>query len=116
MGPLGHLHVESGVVDQDQRVGREAGHVVAAFAHLAADRAQVAQDLHDAEKRGFAVVLGQVRRAARGGHAVAAPEAEARFGIGGAQTPHEVGAVQVARGFAGDEVIVHVRVFSRLLS
>ncbi len=106
MGPLGHLHVESGVVDQDQRVGREAGHVVAAFAHLAADRAQVAQDLHDAEKRG----------APLGSHAVAAPEAEARFGIGGAQTPHEVGAVQVARGFAGDEVIVHVRVFSRLLS
>ncbi len=26
------------------------------------------------------------------------------------------GIVQVARGFAGDEVIVHVRVFSRLLS
>ena len=107
LGPAGHLHVEAGVVHQNQHVGGERRHVGLTFEHLPLDRPQVFEDLHDAEKRGFAVVLRQIRRAARGGHAVAAPEAELRFGIGLAKPFDQVCAVQVARRLAGDEVVFH---------
>ena len=107
-GPAGHLHVESRVVDQDQRIGSPCGHILAALAHLAADRAEVLQHLHDAEERGLAVVLAEVLPAARLGHAVAAPEAELRLGIGLSEPFDQVGAVQVARRLPGYEVVFHL--------
>ena len=109
MGPAGHLHVEARVVNQNQHVGGEGGDILPALEHLAADGSQVAEHLHDAEERGLAVVLRQVALAARTGHPVAAPEAELRFGVGLAEPFDEVCAVQVARGFACDEVVFHVR-------
>ena len=47
------------------------------------------------------------RSSADFGHAVAAPETEAGRGIAFEQSPHEVRSVQVARRFAGDEVVLH---------
>ena len=57
VGPACDLHVESGVVDEDHDVGGESRDVVLTLAHLAADGPQVAEDLHDAEERRFAVVF-----------------------------------------------------------
>ena len=112
LGPARHLHVEAGVVDQDQHVGGERRDVGLAFAHLTSDGAEVAEHLHDPEERGLAVVFPQVVPSARFGHPVAAPEAEPGFGVGFLQPFDQVGPVQVARGFAGYEVIFHVEVKS----
>ena len=109
-GPAGHLHVEAGVVHQDQHVGGEFRHVGLTFPHLPPDGPEVFQHLHDAEERGFAVVLPQVVPASCGRHKVSAPETEFRFGIGFQQSFDQVRAVQVARRLPGEEVILHLSV------
>ena len=107
-GPAGHLHVESRIVHQNQHVGGELRHVGLTLPHLPPDGPEVLQHLHDAEERGLPVVFAQILRAARRGHAVPAPEAEFRPGIGFLQPSDQVCAVQVARRLPGDEVVFHL--------
>ena len=109
LGEARHLHVEARVVDEDQHVGGVAQHIFAALAQLPRDGSQVAQYAHDAEERRFAVVARPILRSADVGHAVAAPETEAApAGSAFEQSLRmRFDAVQVARRFAGDEVVLH---------
>ena len=105
--PLSHLHIEAGVVDQDQHVGRKVLDIGSALLELAPDRAQVAQHGHKPEERRFAVVLCESLLAALGRHQVATPETKLRLRIRLAQSRNQFRAVKIARRLACYEIVFH---------
>ena len=105
VGPGLDFEVEARVVDAHHHVGSVGEDVLLAEADVAQHGAQVGHHLDEAHD-------GEVADVAYGnssdsGHEVAAPEAELRIGVLLTQRPHEVGTVEIARGFAGYEVVFH---------
>lgn len=101
-----HGEVEARVVDQHEHVGLPCAYVGFGLGHAAHDGAQVCHHGDEAHVGQCAVVSGH--RASLGGHHVAADEAE----VGGVvllpDGVHEVCGVQVARCFAGYDIVAHV--------
>ena len=105
VGPCLDFEVEARIVDAHHHVGSVVEDVLLAEADVAQHGAQMGHHLDEAHDGEVADV--SYRRAAYSGHEVAAPEAELRIGVLLTQRPHEVGTVEIARGFAGYEVVFH---------
>ena len=105
VGPALDFKVEARVVDANDGVGLPLEDVLLAEAYVAEHGAEVAQHFDEAHDGQVADVAH--RRAGLVGHAVAAPEAELGSGVQLAQGVQEVGAEEVARGFAGYDIVLH---------
>ena len=108
VGELRHPEVEPRIVDEHQHVGGIGHNIALAFAYLGEHRGQAADNLADTEKRGVAVVLGQVLPSSHSRHQVATPETELGLRVAPQQPLHQIGTVQVAGSFAGNQVIFHL--------
>ena len=108
LGPTGHLHIEPGVIDENQHIGCERRDIGLTLAHLPFDGPQITKHLHDTEERSLAVMLPQVHASARLGHAVAAPKTEFGCRVDVPKPPDEVGAMQIARRLACYQIIFHL--------
>ena len=98
--------VEAGVVHQNQGVGLPLHNVALAEGHVGKDGAQVEQDGNEAHVGQVAIMLHR-RVAAHGSHQVAPKEAELRLRVFATQGRHQVRRMEVARGFAYNQVIFH---------
>ncbi len=105
LGKFGHAHVEAGVVDQYQHVGLEVEQVSLALFQVAAKLEHAGSRLPEAHNGQVLVVAHQL--AALLLHLVAAPVAKVGRRVLRAQLAHEVRRVEVARPFAGYEVVFH---------
>ena len=106
MDVLGDAEVEAGVIHQYQSIGPPLHDVSLAEVHVGKDGAQVEQDGDEAHVGQVAVVLHR-RTTARGSHQVAPKEAELRLRVFATQGRHQVRRMEVARGFADNQVVFH---------
>ena len=101
----GNLEVEAGIVHQNHHIGLPVEDVPLALAHLAQYRAGMQEDGPDAHVSHVAIVAHQLSPLRL--HHVAAITAEDSLGIALPQGCNEMAGVQVATGFAGNEIVFH---------
>ena len=106
MHVAGDAEVEAGIVDGDDYIGAPGTDVVTAEAHVAGDGTCVEHDGDDAHVGHLAVVHDA--RPSDSAHEITAEEAELRLRVFVTQRRHQVRGVQVAGGFAGNEVVFHL--------
>ena len=121
MGEFGNPEIEPRIVDQDDDIGLPGKDVLFAGADLSQQLPGVDQNLPETDDRPIPVVVHEtaprLMLPVHGIHETASPEADVRLRVPGVKAPHQVGPVQVARGFAGDQVILHrVRLCKRFSS
>ena len=102
----GDAEVEARVVHQYQGVRLPLHDVALAEGHIGKDSAQVEQYGDEAHVGQVAVVLHR-RTTARGSHQVAPKKTELRLRVFATQGRHQVRRMEVARGFADNQVIFH---------
>ena len=105
MAETGYLHVEAGIVDEHHHVRLPLQDIGFAVLQVAVYLAKAAKHVACAHHRSPLVVaeLGS----SHGLHHLSAPEAYVRSRVFGQKALHEVAAVQVARGLAGYQVVLH---------
>ena len=113
--PRFYLEVETWIVDTHHHVWTPLGDIALAEAYIAKYGAQMQSHIHEAHDGKVAYMAH--RRTPDSSHSIATPKAERSIGIAGKQFAHQVGPMQVARGFTGYDIVFHciVRVldFSR---
>ena len=106
MRPFGNTKVESWIVDADDNIGAECGDILLAGTDIAEDGFQVHSYLDKAHD-GKIADMADGRFADGFCHHIATPIAEDGLGVGLPQGANQVGAIEVARGFTGYEVVFH---------
>ena len=111
VGVFGDAEVEPRIVDEDDHIRLPGKDVLFAGADLSQQLPGMDQDLPETDDGPVPVIvhesLAGLMLLIHGVHESAAPEADIRLRVPGIEPPHQVGSVQVARGFAGDQVILH---------
>ena len=105
VSPFLDFQIEAGVVDADDGVGMPAKDVAFAETDVAQHGTEMAHHLdesHDGEVADMTYRLAGLFH-----HSVAAPKAEFRLRVFHAQSLYEIGSVEIARGFAGYDVVSH---------
>ena len=111
-GPFGDAHVEAGIIYEDDGIGGEREDVFLAKFDVSQDGTQVHDNLGKSHECEVAVVPDQL--AARCCHEIAAPESDLGRGVFHKERFDEAGTVEVARCFAGDDIILHqIRVYMK---
>ena len=105
-----YLEVEAGIVYQYHYVGLPAEDVLLAVFHAPEYLRKMQKYGHEAHVCEVAIVLHEF--CSFGFHHVAAYASELRRGILLAYGCYEVGCMQVAAGFSGNDVVLHLLVFS----
>lgn len=106
MGKLGHLEVERGVVDEHKRIGVPLEHGAARRLHETKYRGQVLGHLDKAHV-GHVAIVDEGLHPRDLGHVVAAQKAKLGLAVLCLERSHELGAMQVAAGLAGNDKILH---------
>ena len=104
---LGDIQVEAGVVDKDDAVGLPVEDVQLTHFHITEDGGQMEQHGDEAHIGQFAIVAHP--SAADRHHQVTAEEAEVGLTVYIFQRLHQMGGVQVAGGFASNQIVFHKR-------
>ena len=104
---FGDLQVEARIVHQDDAVRLPRLDILFAELHVLQDGRKVQQHGDQAHIGQVAIMADTC--AADGRHQVAAEETEVCLVVNFLQRAHQVGGVEVARGFADYEIILHLR-------
>ena len=103
LGPLSDAQIETGIIDEDDHIGVERFDVGLTKSKIAQDGGKVAKHFEKSHEREIAKMLHQ--SSAFGLHAIASPAMDLGEWILLTKRTDEVAAMQVARCFAGDEII-----------
>ena len=108
MDILGYVEIESRIVDEYKCVGLPLHNVALALCHIAEDGGQMHKYGHKAHICQLTIVTHTYSSDIR--HLVAAEETELGGIVYTAQGSHKVRSVQVARGFANNQVVSHISI------
>lgn len=105
-GITGYFQVEAGIIDQNQGIGTISCQIVLAQSYIFQDLPKVQSNLYKTHISHFAIMTH--KRPSHLLHGISSPKAEFGLRIALANGPHEIGGMQVARCFAGYQIIFHV--------
>ena len=108
MDILGYVEIESRIVDEYKCVGLPLHNVALALCHIAEDGGQMHKYGHKAHVCQLTIVTHTYSSDIR--HLVATEETELGGIVYTAQGSHKVRSVQVARGFANNQVVSHISI------
>ena len=113
MDKLGDIQVEPRIIHQNKNIRLPGCNVFLATLHIGKDGTQVQQDGNEAHIRQFLIMLHQ--RSAHSRHQVTAEKAELGLRVFRLQGSHQVRCMQVARGLAHNQIILHKRLCFNVL-
>src|SRR5690606_7712601 len=104
-----HAKLESGIIDQNKYIGIEFQQVGFTDLKILKDRAQISRHFYKPHKSQIAVMFYNI--GTFGLHQITAPCANIGFGIAFKNVFYQIASVQIARSFADNDVVFHLKKF-----